>query len=46
MTAATPRGQVRHLLAPHGWAMESLVLIEDAPDGPYLVPLTELAPAR
>ncbi len=46
MTASTPRGEVRHPLAPHGWHMEPLVLIEDAPDGPYLMPLAELAPAR
>lgn len=44
MTAvAAPRGEAHHVLAPHGWPMEPLVLIEDAPDGPLLVPLTELA---
>lgn len=46
MTAASPRSELRHLLAPHGWPMEPLVLVEDAPDGAYLVPLTELASVR
>ncbi len=45
MTVSAPLGEVRHPLAPYGWRMEQLVLIEDASDGPYLMPLAELAPA-
>lgn len=45
MTASMPLGGVRHPLAPYDWRMDPLVLIEDSPDGPYLMPLAELAPA-
>ncbi len=47
MTRREPRDEIRHPLAPHGWPMEPLVLIEDAPDGPYLTPLLpSVAPSR
>lgn len=41
---STPVDEMRHPLAPHGWPLEPLVLIEDGSDGPYLAAL--LPPAE
>ena len=40
------RAEMSHPLAPHGWHMEPLVLIEDGSGGPYLASLSELTRAR
>lgn len=39
-----PLGEMRHPLAPHGWHMEPLVLIEDAADGLHLAARLPSAP--
>lgn len=43
MTARELDGDMVHHLARH---MDPLVLIEDGTDGPYLVPLTDIARTR